>query len=295
MDETARQRWNSKLEQHRAVRSKLIDPNSHPSRVYTAVTEYNGALLEEWMNFFKESWERLSPVFADREAASAKREIEGFIQEEEEKINELIENAFRGNAAFKGQNFTNAILNGRAALRQSCEVLKYKAFSVIDNKRAERKGRIKADFRGYVELGLAVFGAILLWKQNGIAQRQVEIQLKQEAAIEAKDVAEREIAATQLRHQVMEILEVYPAHGSPILPKHQPWDRKALFAKFEDRLKAEESNPVLARNAPALEHWRKAVNLSREIQTDRGWQDNKVFQRCATDLRRELEAVLEAL
>ena len=187
-DETGDKRWATKVEQHRALRKPVIHRYARPLDTFDEVIQYNGALIEDWMRIFQESWDRNPPINISRAAESEKASIAKIIQVEQELI--VSELAVRGGDPKRWTSqVTDEVREGKARLAASCEVMKYKAFSVIDNQRAERAGELWRQARSLFEIGLAVFGAFLLFNQTRIAERQTEISERTLLASEEPSIA----------------------------------------------------------------------------------------------------------
>lgn len=294
MDETGQGRWNTKLEQHRSIRAELFKQNLNPGGMYEEAKKYNGALIEDWTRIYLESWERKPPYNISFAAKKAKSQISQIIEEEEGLINSAIVGAFGP----KPSEFYRQLLEaGKIALHQSCEVMKYKAFSAIDNKRADRTADFWKEFKTLVELGLAAFGVVLLWNQNRIVGRQTEILAKQESSAAQEREISESINSTKLHHRISELLDFYPREWKSELSKIMPWERRELFVKIENLLKSEESNPALVHNEKALTHWRRALAVAREIQTERIYLEGKsqLFIQKTGAVRAEIEGSLSAL
>lgn len=138
MDSIGTNRWQTKLNQHREKRKDYFLNVLGVLRVYERVTEYNGTLIHNWIDIFRESWKREKTVAPNELADIEKSQIAGIISEEQARINkELLE--------FWGDSKALELKAGAKILRDSCAVLLAKCFEQIENERVVRISEIESE------------------------------------------------------------------------------------------------------------------------------------------------------
>lgn len=142
MDLTGRNRWASKVKQHRTLRRRALDPKRNPESLYEELTNYNGGLLEQWIAIFLNAWRRERPLEPEPAATTAREEIGRFIKAEERRINREVARLWPQDELAEQK----AIIDeGKKRLRESCLVLKDKCLEAIDDARASRADQLRSE------------------------------------------------------------------------------------------------------------------------------------------------------